>query len=106
MRDFKWSEAEKKVARRAFDAALKNECAALMKRLKRLATKAETPDDIWVIHDFLTEQRRTIDGKYDYRYSQLIVVFGRLRREGWIDDKDLEGLSEEKLDAIRQIASF
>jgi len=77
-----------------------------MKRLKRLATKAESPDDIWAIHDYLTEQRRTIDGKYDYRYSQLIVVFGRLLRESWIDDKDLEGLSEEKLNAIHRIASF
>ena len=106
MRDFKWSEAEKKVARRAFDAAFKNECVALMKRLKGLTAKAEKPDDIWAIHDFLTEQRKTIDGKYDYRYSQLIVVFGRLLRERWIDDKDLEGLNEEKLNAIRLIASF
>jgi len=106
MRDFKWSEAEKKVARRAFDAALKKECAALMKRLKGLATKAENPDDIWAIHDFLTEQRKVIDEKYDYRYSQLIMVFGRLLRESWIDDEDLEGLSEEKLNAIHLIASF
>lgn len=106
MRDFKWSEAEKKVARRAFDAALKKECAALVKTLKGLAAKAENPVDIWSIHDYLTEQRRTIDRKYDYRYSQLIVVFGRLLRESWIPDKDLEGLSEEKLKSIRDIASF
>ena len=106
MRDFTWSEAEKKAARRAFDTALKKECAALMKRLKSLATKAENPDDIWAIHDFLTEQRKAIDEKYDYRYSQLIMVFGRLLRESWIDDEDFEGLSEEKLNAIRLIASF
>ena len=106
MIDFKWSEAEKKVARRAFNSALKRECAAVMEKLKSLAAKAERPDDIWAIHDYLTAQRKAIDGKYDYRYSQLIIVFGRLLRENWIEDKDLEGLGEEKLQSIRYIASF
>lgn len=106
MIDLKWSEAEKKIARRAFDAAVKNECAAVMQKFKGLAAKAENPEDIWAIHDYLAEQRRSIDRKYDYRYSQLIVLFGRLLRENWIEDKDLEGLREEKLDAIRHIASF
>lgn len=106
MRDYKWSEAEKKIARRAFQAALKRESAAVMENLKRLAEKAEGPDDLWAIHDYLTEQRRSIDGRYDYRYSQFIIVFGRLLRERWLEDKDLEGLGEEKLQAIRDIASF
>jgi hypothetical protein len=46
MRHLKWSETEKKVARRAFDAALRKECTAIMKRLKSLATNAENPEDI------------------------------------------------------------
>lgn len=106
MGDFKWSDAEKKVARRAFDAALQREYAALLEKLKGWAANAENPEDIWAIHDYLAEQRKTIDGKYDYRYSQLIIVFGRLLREKWIGDKDLEGLGEEKLQAIRRIASL
>ncbi len=106
MRDFKWSDAEKKVARQAFDAALKKECAAVLDRLKALAAKAEHPEDIWAIHDYLSGQRRMIDAKYDYRYPQLILVFGMLLREKWVDDKVLEGLGEEKLQAIRRIAAF
>lgn len=106
MRDFKWCDAEKKVARQAFDAALKKEYAAVLERLKALAAKAEHPEDLWAIHDYLSEQRRMIDAKYDYRYSQLIVVFGTLLREKWIEAKALEGLGEEKLQAIRHIASF
>ena len=106
MKDFKWSDAEKKVARRAFDSALKRECAAIMQNLKGLSIKAENTDDVWAIHDYLTEQRKIIDEKYDYRYSQLIFVFGRLLREAWIDDKDLEGLNEEKRQAIHHIASL
>ncbi len=106
MIDFKWSDAEKKIARRAFDAALKNECAAIMQKLKGLAAKAENPEDICAIHDYLTEQRRAIDGKYDYRYSQLSVVFGRLLRENWIEAKYLKGPSEEKLAAILRLISL
>lgn len=106
MTDFKWSDAEKKIARRAFDVALQSELAALLKQLKGRAAKAEAPEDIWAIQDYLAEQRRSIDEKYDYRYSQLIVVFGRLLRERWLEDKDIEGLAEEKLQHIRHIASF
>ncbi len=76
----------------------------MMERLKGLAVKAKLPEDIWAIHDYLTEQRKMIDGKYEYRYSQLIAVFGRLLREKWIQDEELEGLSEEKIQAIRHIA--
>lgn len=103
---FQWSAAEKKIAKRAFDAALQRELAALLKKLKGRAAKAESPEDIWAIHDYLTEQRRSIDGKYDYRYSQLIFVFGRLLRERWLEEEDLEGLAEEKLQPIRHIASL
>ena len=106
MKDIKWSDAEKKVARRAFDSALKRECAAIMQNLKELSIKAENTDDIWAIHDYLTEQRKAIYEKYDYRYSQLIYVFGRVLREGWINDEDIEGLNEEKRQAIHHIASL
>jgi hypothetical protein len=73
---------------------------------KRKSQGAENTDDVWAIHDYLFEQRKTIGEKYDYRYSQLIFVFGRLLREKWIDDRDLEGLNEEKRQAIHHIASL
>jgi hypothetical protein len=101
-----WSQAEKKVAKRAYDAALANEYAALLQKLKDMSEKAKNPEDIWTIHDFLSQQRKAINQKYDYSYSQLIFVFGRLLRENWINENDLAGLNEEKLNAIRHIASF
>jgi hypothetical protein len=105
MNDPRWSYAEKNVARQAFDAALQKELSAVLENLKRLAAQAKNPQDLWAIKDYLTEQRQSINAKYDYRYSQLTFVFGRLLREKRIEDKDLEGLAEEKLRAIRQIAS-
>lgn len=104
MLDFKWSSSEKKVAKRAFDSALSRELSALLASTKHLASGATTPDDIWVLHDFLSEKRKEIDHKYDYRYSQMIFVLGRLLREKWITEDDLNGLKEEKLKAIIYLA--
>jgi len=36
---------------------------------------------MWDLEHHLTERRKEIDRKYDYRYSQLDLVFGRLLRE-------------------------
>ena len=102
----KWSAAEKKIARRAFDAALTKEFAELNDQLKAMTAKLATPADTWDMHHYLSGRLRDIERKYDYRYSQLIVVFGHLLRESWIDEKDIEGLAAEKIEAIRHIASY
>ena len=102
---FNWSQSEKKVAKQAFYAALARENAALLQTLKAMSEKAENPEDIWAIHDFLSQQRKAMDAKYDYRYGELIFVFGKLIKENWLDENALEGLSDEKINAIRHIAS-
>ena len=106
MYDLKWSDSEKKLARRAFEAALTHELVELMAEFKAKAAAAAEPDDMWSVQDFLHRKRREIDEKYDYRYSQLPLVFGRLLREGRIQEQQLSGLAEEKLSYIRRIASL
>ena len=101
----KWSAAEKQIARRTFDAAQAREFAELNGQLKAMTAKLATPSDTWDIHEYLSGRLRDIERKYDYRYSQLIVVFGRLLQESWIDEKDIEGLAADKIEAIRHIAS-
>ena len=77
-----WSPAEKKIARRVFDAAPHRELAEVMQEFKFRAAKATEPDDMWSTQEFLTKSRNSIDRKFDYRYSQLEFVFDRLLREG------------------------
>jgi Photoprotection regulator fluorescence recovery protein len=104
MSELSWSSAEKKIARAAFDAALDKELAALLHDFKRRAAEASDVQQLWAIEDFLRDQRREIGYKYDYRYSQLIRVFGLLLREGWLQEQQLEGLREDKLEMIRRWA--
>ncbi|MDD5333303.1 MAG: hypothetical protein PHS32_06100 [Rhodoferax sp.] len=106
MHDIKWTHSEQKTARKVFDAALQRELAAILSKLKELAASAKTPQDMWEIEKYLTQQRRQIDSKYDFRYSQLIEVFGRLLRENWIEEKELQALSPEKLAWIQHIATL
>lgn len=106
MGDIKWSQSEKKAARAVFDAALQRECAVILSKLKELAASAKTPQDMWEIEEYIAEHRRQIDSKYDFRYSQLIQVFGRLLRENWIEEEELQALSPEKLAWIQRIATL
>jgi len=104
-RDLKWSSSEKKVARRAYDAALQSALSKIMTEFKRRAAAATTPSDVWQIEEYLREQRREIGDVFDYRYSQLPLVFACLIREGHLEESLLDGLSEEKREIIRSLFS-
>ena len=106
MVDSDWSHAEKKVARRVFEAALAVELAQVMADFKARAATITGPDDMWDMEQYLREKRRAIDTKYDFRYSRLISVFGRLLYEGRIQEEQLAGLAEEKLVDIRSMMSL
>ena len=101
-----WSRSEKAIAHKAFDAALERELQEVIQGAKQKAGQIKEPPDLWDLERYLTQRRKEIDRKYDYRYSQLDLVFGRLLREKWIDEEDLRGLGEDKLRAIRSYAKF
>ncbi len=77
-----------------------------MRKTKQMANQIKEPADVWELELCLTERRKEIDRKYDYRYSQLTQVFGRLLYERRITEEDLRGLGEDKLKSIRSFAKF
>jgi len=106
MYELKWSHAEKTVARRAFDLALGKELEALLQEGKGRAARIEEPSELWDLESWLTERRREIDRRYDYRYSILPLVFAQLLRDGRLTEDDLHGLGPEKLDLIRRASAI
>ena len=104
--DEKWSKSEKKIARKAYDAAYQRECAAIIAKVQQMASEMETPTDLWKLEDYLYEQRRDTDEKYDYRYSVLLMTFNWLLSEGWLTFEDLDGLSEAKLTHLQDMAQW
>ena len=101
-----WSRSEKAIARTAFDAALKRDLHEVMEEARQMANQIEQPSDLWDLEHYLTQRRKEIDRKYDYRYSELTHVFGRLLRESRLSEEELRGLREDKLKAIRSFAKF
>jgi len=101
-----WSKSEKAIARTAFDAALKRKLQNIMHKTKQMANQIKEPADVWELEHYLTERREEINRKYDYRYSQLRHVFGRLLYEGRVSEEELRGLQEDKLKSIRSLAKF
>jgi hypothetical protein len=106
MNHLAWSGPEKKIARRAFDAAADAVLTAVLAEFKQKAAAATSPSDMWDVEDFLRQRRRELDELLDYRYSRLVFVFGRLIREGHLDEAQLAGLAEDKLAAIRRYISL
>jgi hypothetical protein len=101
-----WSKSEKAIARKAFDAALGRELHEVIQKAKQLANEIQQSSDLWDLEHYLTQGRREIDRKYDYRYSRLTQVFGRLLYENRLGEEDLRGLGEDKLKSIRSLAKF
>ena len=101
-----WSRSEKAIARTAFDVALKRELQEVIQETKQMANQINEPADLWDLEHFLTQRRKEIDRKYEYKYSQLTHVFGRLLHEQRLCEEELRGLREDKLKSIRSFAKF
>jgi Photoprotection regulator fluorescence recovery protein/Protein kinase domain len=65
-----------RIAGRPFDAALERELQEVIQEAKQKAGQIKEPADLWELEHYLTQRRKEIDRKYDYRYSQLDLVFG------------------------------
>ncbi len=62
--------------------------------------------DLWDLEHYLTQRRKDIDRKYDFRSSRLTRVFGRPLREHRVSEKELRGLRKDKLKSIQSCAQF
>jgi hypothetical protein len=101
-----WSRSEKAIARKAFDAALGQELHEVIQQAKRMASEIQKSSDLWDLEHHLTQRRKEIDRKYDFRGSRLTDVLGRLLYENRLSEEDLRGLREEKMKSIRFFAQF
>jgi hypothetical protein len=77
-----------------------------MQEAKKMASQIQQPSDLWDLEHYLTQRRKEIDRKYDYRSSRLTLVFGRLLYEKRLREEELRSLREDKLKAIRSCAKF
>ena len=72
-----WSKSEKALARKAFDAALGRELHEVIQEAMKMASQIQQSSDLWDLEHYLTERRKEINRKYDFRGSRLVDVLGR-----------------------------
>ena len=101
-----WSKSEKAIARKAFDAALAQELQQVIQEAKRMAREIKQSSELWDLELHLTQRRKEIDRKYEFRGSRLTHVLGRLVCEGRVNEEQLSGLREDQLKSIRWHAKF
>ena len=99
-----WSRAERNIARKVFDAALRRELQEVMQEAKEMANKIKESADVWDLERHLTQRRKDIDRRYAFRSSRLTQVFGILLCEGRIAEEELRGLSDDNVKAICSLA--
>jgi hypothetical protein len=101
----KWSKSEKAIARTAFDAG-SGSGATRTDSGNKANSQIRQSSDLWDLEHYLTQRRKEIDRKYDYRYSRLTDVFGRLLHERRLSEPELHGLQEDKMKLIHSFAEF
>ena len=104
--DPRWSNSERKIARRAFEQALKQELQEVLQQAKQMAAQIKDPTEVWELEEYLTDRRKQINRRYEFRESRLSLVFGTLLHEGRITDEQLRGVGEDKLKKVRSHADF
>ncbi|HEX8522454.1 MAG TPA: hypothetical protein VF669_09370 [Tepidisphaeraceae bacterium] len=102
MNEIRWSAAEKKVARAAFERAHERELSAVRAEVQGMLRNEKDDGVVWRVESYLREKRREMNEKYDYRYSVLMFLFMRLYSDGYVTDEDLVGLRAEKVERIRR----
>jgi beta-N-acetylglucosaminidase len=98
--DIEWTDTEQQLAKSVFEKAYDREVKALIAQVHQKISQLNDVQDMWQLHDFLSIQRHTIDGKYDGRDSALLFVFAQLLQEGWVTMDELTGLSTDKIKKI------
>lgn len=104
--DPRWSNSERKIVRRAFEQALKQELQEVLLQAKKMAAQIKDPTELWELEKYLTDRRKEINRRYEFRESRLSLVFGTLLHEGRITGEQLRGVGEDKLKKVRSHADF
>jgi hypothetical protein len=101
-----WTSTEQAVARDAFERAYARAVEKLVATVRNRAGELSTVESVWQLHDFLSIERHTIEGRFDFRFEGLLFVFASLVKDQLLLVEELSGLEAEKLAKITAMAKF
>ena len=101
-----WTDQEQAIAKRAFDSAYGRAIAGLTETLQERVMALKGADDVWQLHDFLSIQRHSIEGHFDFRLDGILFVFASLVKDNLLTLDELAGLEAEKIAKITAMSRF
>lgn len=101
-----WTAQEQTIAQEAFSTAHQRAVGSLIATVRREAAELESLESLWQLHDFLSTQRHSMEGRSEFRLEGLLFVFASLVKDRLLAIEELTGLDAEKLAKIRAMAQF
>lgn len=101
-----WSQAEQDIARVAFEKAYQRTIQRLISDLQAKANALVNPEGVWELHDFLSIERHTIEGRFSFKTEGILFVFASLVKDELLQLDELEGLEAEKLAKVSAMSRF
>jgi hypothetical protein len=101
-----WTEQEQVIAREAFDRAYSRAVLVLIEKVKQRSELLESAEMLWHLHDFLSIERHTMEGRFDFRLNGILFVFASLVKDGLLQMDELAGLAADKQAKISAMSLF
>ena len=101
-----WTDTEQSVAREAFDRAYTRAVQQLVAQVRAKADELKDAETVWQLHDYLSIERHTIEGRFDFRLDGILFVFASLVKDSLLQLDELNGLEAEKLAKIVAMSRF
>lgn len=101
-----WTDIEQAVAREAFDRAYNRAVQKLIAQVRSKADELSSADTVWQLHDYLSIERHTIEGRFDFRLDGILFVFASLVKDSLLQVDELNGLEADKLAKIVAMSRF
>lgn len=101
-----WTDSEQAIAQAAFETAYNRAVAKLVASVQLKASELNEVNSVWELHDFLSIQRHTIEGRFDFRLEGILFVFASLVKDDLLQLQELEGLTADKLAKVSAMSRF
>jgi hypothetical protein len=101
-----WTDPEQSVAKEAFERAYGRAVERLVTALRDRAAALHSAESVWQLHDYLSIERHTMEGRFDFRLDGILFVFASLVKDDLLTIDELTGLDAEKLAKIAAMSRF
>ncbi|MEB3327210.1 MAG: hypothetical protein VKI39_05825 [Synechococcus sp.] len=101
-----WTASEQSIAREAFDRAYGRAVEQLVVSVRQKSELLSSAETVWQLHDYLSIERHTIEGRFDFRLEGILFIFASLVKDHLLQIEELAGLDAEKLAKIEAMSRF